>query len=372
MKILSIETSCDETAIAVLDCKGTIKNPSFKILSSVVSSQVKIHAKWGGVVPNLAKREHIKNLPLVFKKALKEAKTKIEKINIVAITTGPGLEPALWTGINFTQELIKKYPKPLVAVNHMEGHLAASLLGKKQNLKFPALALLVSGGHTELVLVKKWLDYKIIGETLDDAAGEAFDKIAKMLGLSYPGGPIVSKLASEHIPDPLLLKQLPKIIFPRPMINSKNYNFSFSGLKTSVLYFVRDAMASVSASVGIPLAGRSARSAKASRAKLTKAICYEAQQAIIETLISKTIRAAKEYGIKSIILGGGVAASEELRRQMGEKIKTELPKVKYILPEVSLTGDNAAMIAAAAYFRALKKQFVNPQTLKAEGNLPLK
>lgn len=371
MIILAIETSCDETAIAVLECSGTIKNPSFKILSSIVSSQIKIHAKWGGVVPNLAKREHIKNLPLVLKKALAQSKVKKENIDAIAVTVGPGLEPALWTGINFAQELAKKWRKPVVATNHMEGHIIASLLSGNNKIKFPALALLVSGGHTEIVLINNWLDYKMVGETLDDAAGEAFDKIAKMLGRPYPGGPVVSKLASEHIPDPLLLKQFPKIIFPRPMIYSKNYNFSFSGLKTAVLYFIKNVREEKSSGLSDFPSVTGSRDQKFFSNRLTRAICHEAQQAIVDTLVSKTIRAAKEFDVKSIILGGGVAANEELRRQLGEKIKKELPKTKYILPEISLTGDNAAMIAAAAYLLALKKQFTEPESLKAEGNLPL-
>jgi len=374
VKIIAIETSCDETAISIVEGKGSLKNPSFKVFSSVIASQIKIHAKWGGVVPSLAKREHIKNLPLVLKKALRESGIKKEEIDAIAITTGPGLEPALWTGINFTQELAKKWNKPIVAVNHMEGHLIASLLQQGvKKIKFPAIGLLVSGGHTEIILINKWCDYKIIGATLDDAAGEAFDKIAKMLKLPYPGGPVVARLASEHIPDPILLKQFPKIIFPRPMIHSKNYNFSFSGLKTSVLYFIRDAVASEGVFERIPRHGRSAKNIFArEKAKLQKAVCYEAQQAIIDTLISKTIRAAKECNVKSIILGGGVAANTELRKQLSEKIKTDLPKAKCILPEVSLTGDNAAMIGAAAYLRALNKEFTKPEELKAEGNLTLK
>ncbi len=203
MRILAIETSCDETAIAVLRASGGFKNLRLKILSNIVASQIKIHAKWGGVVPNLAKREHIKNLPIVLKKALAKSKIKNKDIDLIAVTVGPGLEPALWTGINFALDLSKVWDKPIIGINHMEGHIFASLLNskiknKKLKLwKFPALALLVSGGHTELVLIKEWLKYKIIGQTRDDAAGEAFDKVAKMLGLSYPGGPQVAKLAER-------------------------------------------------------------------------------------------------------------------------------------------------------------------------------
>ncbi|MBU2109769.1 tRNA (adenosine(37)-N6)-threonylcarbamoyltransferase complex transferase subunit TsaD, partial [Patescibacteria group bacterium] len=201
MRILAIETSCDETAISVVECSEGFSKPKFKILSNVVASQIKIHAKWGGVVPNLAKREHLKNLPVVLKKAL--GKIKIKDIDLIAVTIGPGLEPALWTGINFARDLNKVWDKPIIGINHMEGHIVASLLNSKIKYqksklwKFPVMALLVSGGHTELVLIKNWLKYKIIGQTRDDAAGEAFDKVAKMLKLPYPGGPQVAKLAEK-------------------------------------------------------------------------------------------------------------------------------------------------------------------------------
>jgi N6-L-threonylcarbamoyladenine synthase len=352
MIILAIETSCDETAIAVL------KNG--KILSNIVSSQVKIHAEWGGVVPSLAKREHLKNLPIVLKKALMEAKLDTEykilnTIDAIAVTTGPGLEPALWTGINFAQELAKKWKKPIVAINHMEGHIFSVFLKQKPEITFPALALLVSGGHTELVFMKKLLNYKIIGSTLDDAAGEAFDKTAKMLGLPYPGGPEISRMASKFKREIQSAKF--EIKLPRPMINSKNYDFSFSGLKTAVLYLLRDMEKKV------PNAG--------DRLKLRPFICKEFQQAVIDVLISKTVRAAKEFKAKTIILAGGVAANEELRRQLGETVKKNIPRCALLVPRYEFTGDNAAMIALAASFRAQKKQFTNPDDLKADGNLKL-
>ncbi len=233
MRILAIETSCDDTGIAVLEIKGG-KNPIFKILAEGISSQVKIHAEYGGVFPALAKREHIKNLPILLDKVLKKAKLENKKIpvDIVAVTSGPGLEPALWTGIVFAKELGEKWNIPVIPVNHMEGHIL-SVFGKNKGafqipkIEFSALALLVSGGHTELVLMKDWLKYKVIGETLDDAAGEAFDKVARMLGLPYPGGPEISKLAEQG------RKENIKYDFklPRPMMYSKNYDFSFSGLK---------------------------------------------------------------------------------------------------------------------------------------------
>jgi len=199
MRILSIETSCDETGISILEVKGGKKSPSFKVLADSVASQIAIHAPYGGVYPMLAKREHIKNLPIILEKVLK--KSKIKKPDLIAVTSGPGLEPALWTGIVFAKELSKKWNVPLIPVNHMEGHIL-SVFGKKKKfkipkMKFPVLSLLISGGHTELVLVKDLMKYKVIGQTLDDAAGEAFDKVARMLGLPYPGGPEISKLAEQ-------------------------------------------------------------------------------------------------------------------------------------------------------------------------------
>jgi len=379
MIILAIETSCDETAIAVLETK----RGKFRILSNIVASQIKTHAHWGGVVPNLAKREHQRNLPIVLKKALRKtgfaisnlqfpiskqilnSKSEIinsvfKKIDLIAVTIGPGLEPALWTGINFAQELAKKWKKPIIGINHLEGHIFSALLREENfefrisNLEFPVIALLVSGGHTELILMKNWLDYKIIGRTLDDAAGEAFDKVAKMLGLSYPGGPIVAKLAEERVTAPFTL--------PRPMINSKNYDFSFSGLKTAVLYKLRDL---------------NFNNLKPSVKLITKKqIAYEFRQAVIDVLISKTIRAAKEYKIKTIILGGGVTANQELRRQMSKAIQNQIPNSKFLIPNSEFTTDNAAMIALAAYFRTKKKPpnklEARPEELKADGNLKLK
>ena len=276
MKILSIETSCDETGISILEVKGS-KNPQFKVLANSLNSQIKIHAQYGGVFPALAKREHQKNLPILLEKTLLKAKlnNKIKSVNLIAVTSGPGLEPALWTGIVFAKDLAKKWNVPLIPVNHMEGHIL-SVFGEEKNefkikkINFPALSLLVSGGHTELVLFEKFGKYKIIGETLDDAAGEAFDKVARMLLLPYPGGPEISKLASEArknknpldillpsaqksfakdflCPSPSLLPRLPEATYlrefiklPRPMKYSKNFDFSFSGLKTAVLYLIRD------------------------------------------------------------------------------------------------------------------------------------
>jgi len=375
-----------------------MKNSSFEILANVVASQIKIHAKWGGVVPNLAKREHKRSLPIVLYKALGEAKlinpkheirnpkqilnTKykiLNTIDVIAVTIGPGLEPALWTGINFALDLSKVWDKPIIGINHMEAHIFSAFLKNKKcfgfrisDFGFPAVALLVSGGHTELVLVKNWLKYKIIGQTRDDAAGEAFDKVAKMLGLPYPGGPEISKIASKFKSEARSTKF--EIKLPRPMINSKDYDFSFSGLKTAVLYLLRDLGAKKSGFRRIPRYDRSKENQFLGDA-LKIAICREFQQAVIDVLISKTIRAAKEFKVKTIILGGGVAANKELRRQMSKAIQNQIPNSKFLIPNTKYTTDNAAMIAVAAYFRALKKKSAswrtNWKTLKANGNLEL-
>src|SRR3989344_9420334 len=260
MKVLAAETSCDETGIAVVE--GSARHPDtggidfeFKTLRAALLSQAHLHAEYGGVYPNLAKREHQKNLPLLFRGFEKE------EVDAIAVTYGPGLEPALWQGITFAQDLAKKWQRPLIPINHMEAHLISSLAqeGRLENIKLPVLALLVSGGHTEFVLMKEWFEYEVIGETLDDAVGECFDKVARMLGLPYPGGPEISKLAEKHRlqeesshkgprisriaempalgPDHLLKDSSFRL--PRPMLNTKNCDVSFSGLKTAALYALR-------------------------------------------------------------------------------------------------------------------------------------
>ena len=344
MKILSIETSCDETAIALLEANGSLKSPKFKVLKNIVSSQIKIHAPFGGVVPNLAKREHLKNLPIIFNKILRPKALKPE---ILAVTVGPGLEPALWTSINFAKEIHKNYfPKAsLVGVNHLEGHLYSFLLSPrthrlKFNTLFPAVALIVSGGHTILLLMKSLINWQKLGETRDDAVGEAFDKVARMLNLPFPGGPEIEKLAIYGSPT--------AIDFPRPMIAQKNYDFSFSGLKTSVLYYLRD-------------------HPRANKLKKPKAnVAASFQQAAVDVLISKTIRAAREFRAKSIILAGGVAANKLLRKML--KAESQKLKANLFAPPAQFNTDNAAMIAAAAYIQILQKK---KRAIRAQANLKI-
>jgi N6-L-threonylcarbamoyladenine synthase len=326
MNILAIETSCDETGIALLKISGGVRAPKVTVLDNFVSSQIKIHRPFGGVVPNLAKREHLKNLPILFKRL--QAKHKPLKFDLITVTVGPGLEPALWTGITFAQALAKEYKKPLVGANHLEGHLYSFLLSEvagAKKISFPTVALIVSGGHTLLLKMDSFSKWQRLGETRDDAAGEAFDKVARMLKLNYPGGPEIEKLAK--------LGKADAIAFPRPMLHEKNYDFSFSGLKTSVLYYLRD-----NASAGVSPAD----------------VAASFQQATVDVLVAKTIRAAKAVGAKSIILCGGVAANKKLRAELGKasrKIGT-----RFFVPPFKYNLDNGAMIGLAGYMAHERKK----------------
>ncbi len=356
VNILAIETSCDDTCIAVIEAKGQ-KRPCFKVLSNIVSSQTEIHKKWGGIYPSLAKREHQRNLLPVLIQALKQSKLlkisnfkfliskqisnpkfQIPKPNIdfIAVTIGPGLDPCLWTGINFAKDLAKKWDLPIVPVNHIEAHIVVNFVDKVQSSKFkvqnfPAIALVVSGGHTQLILMRDFGKYKILGETRDDAAGECFDKVARILGIGYPGGPAIAAQAAKTTNHKL--QTIDKL--PRPMISQKNYDFSFSGLKTAVLY-------------------------KHKGKKYVKEMCKEVQQAIIDVLIKKTIKAAKDYRVKTIILGGGVSANKELRKQFKSKWEHNL-----LAPLKEFSTDNAVMTGIAGYFGKPK----NWQRIKADANL---
>jgi len=345
MRILGIETSCDDTGIAIIEVRG-VKTPSFTILSNIVASQVKVHQKYGGVYPMLAKREHQKNLPLVLRRALKDANIdlKQQKLDAIAVTMGPGLSPCLWTGLNFAKELAENWKLPLIPVDHIEAHLLIALLGQPANV-FPAIALVVSGGHTQLIHVKGVGKYEIIGETRDDAAGEAFDKTARILGLKYPGGP---EIAAEAAKFSSLNSQF-SITLPRPMMHTKDYDFSFSGLKTAVLYHHQAQPKSV-------------QNSKEYVREMAAAI----QQAIIDVLVFKTSKAVQQYQAKSVIIGGGVAANDELRKQLRSKLK----EVTLIAPPKHLSTDNGAMIAVTGYFNMMRKKLPkNPQSIEANPNL---
>ncbi|MFA6514813.1 MAG: tRNA (adenosine(37)-N6)-threonylcarbamoyltransferase complex transferase subunit TsaD [Candidatus Paceibacterota bacterium] len=400
MKLLAIETSCDETAIAIIEAQKVNSKTKFKILGNDISSQIALHTQYGGVFPMMAKREHGKNILSVLENVLKKAKIhkinknpKIdkkldEKINIllsrenelnelwptimpfivkpkidaIAVTTGPGLEPALWVGISFAKALSTYWNIPIVEVNHMEGHIFSIFPKKNKTFIidsdkkiFPMLSLLVSGGHTELILVKDWMKYKKIGQTRDDAAGEAFDKVARMLGLPYPGGPEISKLAAigrsnKNSKNPIIL--------PRPMIYSKDYDFSFSGLKTAVLYLIRD-LTEKNPNV-------------LDNIKIKQEIAKEFENAVVETLTYKTIKAIKQYKIKTLIVGGGVSANKYLQEVMTNDVKKNKLRTKIYFPSKNLTGDNALMIAIVGYFQYKNRKIVkNIKSIKAKGNLSL-
>jgi len=376
MKILAIETSCDDTGIAILE----VKNGNFNVLSNMVSSQIKIHKKYGGVFPAMAKREHQKNIVSVLIKSLKKSsllksgssklnpdklqsilerepelykkivsflkKYKNPDIDLIAVTNGPGLEPCLWVGINFAKALSYAWNIPVVPVNHIEGHILVNFLDHKK-INFPAIALVVSGGHTQIILIKGVGKYKILGETRDDAAGECFDKCAKILGLPYPGGPEIAKLAAKA---GLSRESRAFAKLPRPMINTKDYDFSFSGLKTAVLY--------------------ADQKVKNKNKKYKTGMALEVQQAIIDVLVKKTLKAVRDYKAKTLILGGGVSANKELRRQFNYQLKTKNYKLNFLVPPANLSTDNGLMTAITAYFHRNKK--VAPQkvaTLRANANL---
>lgn len=324
MIIFALETSCDETSAAVLKSN----RGDLKLLSNIVSSQIDIHKQYGGVVPEVAARHHIQNVIPVVAEALQKAKIKPSDIDLMAVTSGPGLVTSLIIGVETAKALSYAWQKPLLAVNHMYSHIAANFYGPK--IEFPAVCLVVSGGHTEIIHLKNYRQYKKIGQTIDDAAGEAFDKVAKLLDLGYPGGPAISMMAEKFQAG----MKFPTVKLPRPMINSNNFDFSFSGLKTAVLY--------------------AADKIKNKDENFQIAMSHYFQEAAIEVLVAKTIRAAKQLKIKTVLLAGGVAANKELR----ESLKTEAEKngFKFRVPESKLCTDNAAMVAVAAYYLSEKKK----------------
>lgn len=340
MTILGIETSCDETAASVIKGRGEKIN----VLSNIISSQINIHKKYGGVVPEVAAREHVLNILPVINEALEKA--KIKKIDAIAVSVGPGLITSLIVGIETAKVLSYVWNVPVIGINHVEGHVYANFIDNNL-IEFPAVVLTVSGGHTMLVLMKDHGKYKTIGETRDDAAGEAFDKAAKLMGLGYPGGPEISKY-SEKFKNKNLKN---KIQLPRPMINSGDFDFSFSGLKTALMYELKKD--------------------KNWKKKIPQ-YCAEFQQASIDVLISKTIKASKKYNAKTVMLTGGVAANKELREQLKEKVESKLDGVKFNMPALEHTTDNAVMIAVAGYYKSLKKDFTPWQKLKVDCNLELK
>lgn len=315
--IMGIETSCDDTSIAI------VKNGK-RILSNIISSQTAIHQKYGGVVPEIASRKHMDYIYVVCKEALEEAKINLRDIDGIAVANGPGLKGSLLVGLSFAKAVAFALNKPLVGIDHIEGHIFANYINSN-DIKTPFIALVVSGGHTSLIISYELGIYESIGKTRDDAAGEVFDKIAKYLDLGYPGGPVIEKLAKKGDKN--------AINFPRPLFKNTTFDFSFSGLKTSVIYYAKEI--------------------KGKRKTLEKEnICASFQQAVVETLVKKTLSAADKHDICRILIGGGVAANESLRRELKEKAARKGITVYY--PPKEFCTDNAAMIAVAGYYKIKK------------------
>lgn len=357
MRILGIESSCDDTSVALMDCstKGCF------VIKETTASQIEIHQKYGGVVPEVAGRMHAEKIVPLIEEVLKDQPNP----DAVAVTSGPGLITGLIVGTEAARTLCWTKNIPLISVNHISGHIHATEI-EAEKISYPALALIASGGHTELMQINEPGDYKLLGATLDDAAGECFDKVAKLLGLPYPGGPQVSRLAETG--------NTQAIDFPRPMLKGNDYSFSFSGLKTAALYWLRDNKLAATKitdtffqrAFGV-FSWNSPRPAEIT----TNDFCASFEQAIIDVLVGKTIKAAKEFKPQTIILCGGVAANKKLRQTLVDTIETLSPTPQFRTPAIKYCMDNAAMIAVAGYNQALKKDFANWQSLRANPNWEL-
>lgn len=327
MKVLAVESSCDETSVAVVE-NGR------EVYSNVIASQIDTHKKFGGVVPEIASRQHVEAINTVLKEGLDQAGLKLEDIDIIAATKGPGLIGALLVGLSAGKALALATGKPFVGVNHIVGHVCANYISFK-DLEPPFIGLIISGGHTYLIEVKDYVDFTLHGRTVDDAVGEAFDKVARSLGLAYPGGPVVDSLAK---------KGKETIEFPRVMIKEDNYNFSFSGLKTAVLNYLNSTR----------LRGKEI---------VTEDVCKSFQEAVVDVLLEKSFRLAREKNMDKIVLCGGVSANSRIREAFEERGREENIKIFY--PELKLCTDNAAMIASAAYYEYIagkvdEENFANP------------
>jgi len=325
MLILGIETSCDETSAAIIE--GNSKSGKVKLLSNVISSSLSLHGTTGGIVPENAAREQVKFIIPVIRQSLSEAKIKPQDLDAVAVTYGPGLIGSLLIGVETAKSLSLAWDKPLIPTNHLLGHIYANFIDEKQDeIEFPALSLIVSGGHTDLVLIKYHGDYKWLGGTRDDAAGEAMDKIGRVLGLPYPGGPHIEKAA--------LKGNETKYIFPKGLIGSKDFDFSFSGLKAAVIREINK---------------------QELNEQIINDISASTQKAVIDIIVRKTLKAAEKYSAKSILLGGGVAANTKLRTDLQKGIDKQILESKLFVPSKILCTDNGAMIAAAAFYNNKKE-----------------
>jgi N6-L-threonylcarbamoyladenine synthase len=365
--ILGIESSCDETAAAIV-AGGE------RILSSIVASQIDIHRKYGGVVPELASREHLRQIVPVVREAAEQAGVALRDVDAIAVTRGPGLIGSLLVGVTYGKVLALALGKPLIAVNHLEGHIHAVLLeahAAARTLEFPAVCLIVSGGHTLLYGVQRkssngapQFSYRRIGSTRDDAAGEAYDKVAKMLALGYPGGPVIDKLAVEG--------NAKAVAFSEPRMKGNPYDFSFSGIKTAVLYYLRrNPQLQPEIAARQEALARGERKADALRelsSATTLDLVASFQRAIVGNLVRRTLAAAEQHAVKTVLVSGGVAANSELRRTF--EVEAASRRLEVFFPSRALSTDNAAMIAAAGYARFRAGEREEP-TLNAEANLPL-
>ena len=390
MLILSIETSCDETAISLVETTGEFPHATYEIQGNALWSQIDVHREYGGVFPMLAKREHVATIVPMLEKAIAEAglephdstSTLTEQqeaeiytlfsrepdlaetllafhrqhgayaIDLIAVTSGPGLEPALWVGVNFAKALALLWNVPIVPVNHMEGHVFSSVFDIDRDdmlsdIAFPTISLLISGGHTELILMKDWGQYEKIGQTRDDAVGEAYDKVARLVGLPYPGGPEIAKLAEKARKE-----KIPKFAdFPTPMLHSPDLDFSFSGLKTAVRYAIAD---------------------KALSETDICAIARDFEDAVTTVLLKKSLKAVEQNNARTLIVGGGVSANQHLRRMFEATFLTEHPDLTVYFPQPKLSTDNSIMIALAGHARA--SSALAPRgadVIRADGNKSL-
>ena len=330
MLVLGVESSCDETSVAVV-------RDGKEVLSNVINSQIDIHKKFGGVVPEIASRHHVYQVSMIFEEALERAQVKPEDIDLVAVTMGPGLIGSLLVGVNAAKTFALMYHKPIIGVHHLAGHIYANAI--EHEMHFPAVALLVSGGNTELIYMKDHFDFEIIGETLDDAVGEAYDKVARVIGLPYPGGPVVDRLAFTGKDSYNL---------PRVYLEDGSYNFSFSGLKSAVINLVHNAE-------------------QRKENIVPEDLCASFQAAVTEVLVDKTFRLAKEKEVKQIIVAGGVSANKGLK----ERFTKENPGFEICIPSIKYCTDNAAMIAVAGYYQYQKFKKTDDLSLNAYASLDL-
>lgn len=339
MRILGIETSCDETSIALVSAQ----RGQLRVEKLVTASQILTHKKYGGVVPEVAAREHAETFFPVLKKIVSNPRRP--NIDAVAVTSGPGLMTSLRVGVDAARTLAWMWQVPLIGVNHIEGHICANWLPTKKRVTtkivFPAVVLIVSGGHTELLEMRGFGDYRLLGATRDDAAGECFDKTAQLLGLGYPGGPAIARLAADGNRTAFAL--------PRPMIRSGDLDMSFAGLKTAMRLLVE----------------------QSPRRLPTADVCASFEQAVVDVLVAKTLLAVKQVKAKTVLLGGGVSANRHLRQSLSGAVKKNLPRVKYYEPDLVWTTDNAAMIAAAGYFRLRSGERTDPRTIAPDANWEL-